>query len=86
VIGTVAAKFYENKEEQAAKLLANGAKIVISDMADLPTAVTWLKEGMNADARPDFASRVYMATPATLAATLNNTGLNQRRPSGSQLS
>jgi beta-phosphoglucomutase-like phosphatase (HAD superfamily) len=86
VIGTVAAKFYENKEEQAAKLLANGAKIVISDMADLLTAVTWLKEGMNADARPDFASRVYMATPATLAATLNNTGLNQRRPSGSQLS
>lgn len=60
VIGTVAARFYEDKSEQAAALLAEGASIVISSMSDLPAAAAWVKTGMDLGARPEFEAPVYL--------------------------
>ncbi len=60
VVGTVAAKFYEDKAAQAKALTDAGADIVISNIADLPKAVAWLDNGMNALAKPDFAGDVYV--------------------------
>lgn len=60
VVGTVAARFYEDKAAQAKALTDAGADIVISNIADLPKAVAWLDNGMNALARPDFAGDVYV--------------------------
>ena len=60
VVGTVAAKFFENKTAQAATLLKAGANMVISDMVDLPKAVAWLSKGMDPNQRPAFQSDVYV--------------------------
>ncbi len=60
VVGTVAAKFYEDKAAQAKALTDAGADIVISTIADLPHAVAWLDNGMNALAKPHFAGDVYV--------------------------
>lgn len=62
VVGTVAAKFYEDKAAQAKALIDAGAHIVVSDIADLPKAVAWLDQGMRALAKPSFADSVYMPT------------------------
>lgn len=59
VIGTVAARFYEDKETQAAALLEQGALLVISNMADLPKAAAWINAGMPTQARPDFEGTVF---------------------------
>lgn len=60
VVGTVAAKFYEDKAAQAKALMDAGANLVISNFADLPKAVAWLDNGMSATTRPDFAGDVYV--------------------------
>ncbi len=58
VIGTVAAKFYTDKEAQAGALLEEGANLVISTLADIPLAAEWLKGDM-AQPRPPFSGTVY---------------------------
>jgi beta-phosphoglucomutase-like phosphatase (HAD superfamily) len=59
VIGTVAAKFYTDKDAHAANLLDAGANVVISTMSDLPKAVDWLSGGMDPKQRPDFEGKIY---------------------------
>lgn len=70
VVGTVAARFYEDKAAQAKALIDAGADIVVGDIADLPQAVAWLDHGLGALAKPDFAGEVYV--PARDAAALAN--------------
>lgn len=62
VIGTVAAKFFVDKDAQAIKLMAKGADIVISTMYDLPKAKEWLNNGLTLETKPDFIGKIY--TPA----------------------
>lgn len=59
VVGTVAAKFYTDKESHASNLLEAGANVVISNMADLPKAVEWISGGMKPDQRPEFESKIF---------------------------
>lgn len=61
VIGTVAAKFYEDKIGQARNLIEDGASLVISNFSDLPKAVKWLDAAMDPAQKPDFNSTVYTA-------------------------
>ncbi len=61
VIGTVAAKFYEDKIGQAKSLIEDGARLVISNFLDLPNAVKWLDAGLDATQKPSFHSIVYTA-------------------------
>ena len=76
VIGTVAAKFYEDKPAQAKALIDKGANIVISDMRDLPRAAAWLKAGAEVTALPTFKSPVFLPEaaerPATKAVVASN--------------
>lgn len=60
VVGTVAARFYNDKAGHAAALMENGADIVISTMHDLPHAISWLNEGFDPAKKPDFKGKVYM--------------------------
>lgn len=60
VVGTVAAKFYEDKAAQAKALIDAGADLVVDNIADLPQAVAWLDQGLNALARPSFQGSVYV--------------------------
>jgi beta-phosphoglucomutase-like phosphatase (HAD superfamily) len=60
VIGTVAAKFYEDKPAQAKALMDAGAALVIADFSDLPKAVKWLDAGMDANKKPVFAGQVFV--------------------------
>ena len=66
VIGTVAAEYYgstyEEKREHIAEMLAKGASIVVTDVADLPAAVEWLNNGMDMDNAPDFTGIVHHNT------------------------
>ncbi len=60
VIGTVAAKFYTNKDSQAKALLDSGADVVVSRMDDLPLALVWLDNGLNPNRQPTgFKGKVY---------------------------
>ena len=60
VVGTVAAKFYEDKPAQAKALLDAGANLVIANFSDLPKAIAWLNDGMDANKKPDFAGQVFV--------------------------
>lgn len=60
VIGTVAAKFYEDKPAQAKALMDAGASLVIAHFSDLPKAVQWLDAGMDASKKPAFAGQVFV--------------------------
>ena len=60
VIGTVAAKFYTDKDAQAKLLLNAGADVVVSRMDDLPLALVWLDDRFDPNRQPDgFKGRVY---------------------------
>lgn len=59
VIGTVAAKFYVDKEAQSAALLQAGASIVISDVRDLPAVISWLDQDLSPSSKPDLKGHVY---------------------------
>lgn len=60
VIGTVAAKFYVDKDAQAAALLKSGADVVVSRMSDFPLALIWLDNGLDPDKKPErFQGKVY---------------------------
>ncbi len=78
VIGTVAARFYVDKESQATALLDKGAKIVISNMADLPMAAEWLRNDMAPQVKPEFNSTVYVPPTLSGRGPVNNPtlGLN----------
>lgn len=60
VVGTVAARFYEDKAAQAKALIDAGADMVLDNIADLPAAAAWLDQGKNALARPAFKGAVYV--------------------------
>lgn len=60
VIGTVAARFFEDKAAQAKVLTDAGASLVITNFADLPKAAAWLQDNMNPLSRPSFAGDVYV--------------------------
>lgn len=64
VVGTVAAKFYEDKTAQAKALMGAGADVVIADFSDLPQALTWLAGGLQADKKPDFKGQVFVPSQA----------------------
>ncbi len=59
VVGTVAAQYYTNKQEQADVLRRAGADIVISHASDIPKALQWLKTDLSQDTKPDFTSQVW---------------------------
>ena len=61
VVGTVAARFYEDKSAQAKKLLQAGASIVIDDVHDLPNAIRWLDEGFDSEKEPKWVGKIYRA-------------------------
>jgi len=61
VVGTVAARFYEDKSAQAKKLLEAGASIVIDDVHDLPNAIRWLDEGFDPEKEPKWGGKIYRA-------------------------
>ena len=59
VVGTVAARFYEDKKSQARALVKAGAELVISTVADLPKALAWLDFDFLPSSKPDFELAVY---------------------------
>jgi hypothetical protein len=63
VVGTVAARFYTDKEAQAKALLDAGASLVISDMRDLSVALDWLNADMDPIVMPTFRGKVYTPYP-----------------------
>lgn len=63
VVGTVAARFYEDKAAQAKALMDAGARLVISDMRDLSVALDWLSADMDPVVMPTFRGRVYTPYP-----------------------
>lgn len=70
VVGTVAARFYEDKPVQAKKLLEAGASIVIDDMHDLPNAIRWLDEGFDPEKEPKWVGKIYRANDFAVASHL----------------
>lgn len=68
VVGTVAARFYEDKAAQAKALMDAGADIVITDFSDLPKAVAWLGQGKDLNQKPDFAGKTFVPEKAPVLA------------------
>lgn len=60
VVGTVAARFYEDKPAQAQALIEAGADLVVDNIADLPQVVAWLDQGLNPLARPACQGAVFV--------------------------
>ena len=80
VVGTVAAQFYEDKQQQALTLLKGGASIVVSDIRDLPNAIEWLEKDFAAEAEPKFSSLIYIRDVPESTIDINTDNCNTQQP------